>query len=37
LDLLRGFAGQNYILVLISTIGIAAAPPFLLNAGHRSG
>jgi MFS family permease len=30
--LLRGFAGQNYILVLISTIGIAAAQPFLLNA-----
>ncbi|NMB62491.1 MAG: major facilitator superfamily domain-containing protein 7 [Chloroflexi bacterium] len=30
--LLRGFAGQNYTLVLISTIGIAAAQPFLLNA-----
>ncbi len=30
--LLRGFAGQNYSLVLWSTIGIAAAQPFLLNA-----
>jgi MFS family permease len=30
--LLRGFAGQNYTLVLLSTIGIAAAQPFLLNA-----
>lgn len=30
--LLRGFAGQNYTLVLWSTIGIAAAQPFLLNA-----
>ncbi|NTV37251.1 MAG: major facilitator superfamily domain-containing protein 7, partial [Anaerolineaceae bacterium] len=29
---LRGLAGQNYSLVLISTIGIAAAQPFLLNA-----
>ncbi|OJX43882.1 MAG: hypothetical protein BGO78_02655 [Chloroflexi bacterium 44-23] len=31
-SLLRGFAGQNYPLVLWSTIGIAAAQPFLLNA-----
>ncbi len=30
--LLRGFAGTNYTLVLWSTIGIAAAQPFLLNA-----
>ncbi len=30
--LLRGFAGENYTLVLWSTIGIAAAQPFLLNA-----
>src|SRR5574339_1142101 len=30
--LLRGFAGDNYALVLWSTIGIAAAQPFLLNA-----
>jgi MFS family permease len=30
--LLRGFAGANYILVLWSTIGIAIAQPFLLNA-----
>src|SRR5512146_2261832 len=30
--LLRGFAGANYSLVLGSTIGIAAAQPFLLNA-----
>ncbi|MEN6523471.1 MAG: MFS transporter [Anaerolineaceae bacterium] len=30
--LLRGFAGANYTLVLCSTIGIAAAQPFLLNA-----
>ncbi len=30
--LLRGFAGANYLLVLLSTIGIAAAQPFLLNA-----
>ena len=30
--LLRGFAGTNYSLVLWSTIGIAAAQPFLLNA-----
>jgi MFS family permease len=30
--LLRGFAGANYSLVLLSTIGIAAAQPFLLNA-----
>ena len=30
--LLRGFAGANYGLVLASTIGIAVAQPFLLNA-----
>lgn len=30
--LLRGFAGTDYGLVLWSTIGIAAAQPFLLNA-----
>jgi MFS family permease len=30
--LLRGLAGANYTLVLWSTIGIAAAQPFLLNA-----
>lgn len=30
--ILRGFAGDNYSLVLWSTIGIAAAQPFLLNA-----
>ena len=30
--LLRGFAGADYSLVLWSTIGIAAAQPFLLNA-----
>jgi len=30
--LLRGFAGSNYALVLWSTIGIAIAQPFLLNA-----
>jgi len=30
--LLRGFAGTNYSLVLWSTVGIAAAQPFLLNA-----
>jgi MFS family permease len=30
--LLRGFAGTNYALVLGSSIGIAAAQPFLLNA-----
>ncbi len=29
---LRGLAGDNYNWVLISTIGIAAAQPFLLNA-----
>lgn len=29
---LRGLAGANYSLVLISTIGIAIAQPFLLNA-----
>ena len=30
--ILRGLAGDNYSLVLWSTIGIAAAQPFLLNA-----
>lgn len=30
--LLRGLAGANYGLVLASTVGIAAAQPFLLNA-----
>jgi len=30
--LLRGFAGQDFTLVLISTIGCAVAQPFLLNA-----
>ena len=30
--ILRGFAGTNYGVVLASTIGIAAAQPFLLNA-----
>jgi MFS family permease len=30
--ILRGLAGDNYSLVLISTIGIAVAQPFLLNA-----
>jgi MFS family permease len=30
--LLRGFAGDQYDLVLASTFGIAAAQPFLLNA-----
>jgi len=30
--LLRGFAGADYNLVLLSTVGIAAAQPFLLNA-----
>lgn len=30
--LARGFAGANYTLVLWSTIGIAVAQPFLLNA-----
>jgi len=30
--LLRGFAGQNYSIVLWSTVGIAIAQPFLLNA-----
>jgi MFS family permease len=28
----RGLAGENYLLVLMSTIGIAIAQPFLLNA-----
>ena len=31
-SILRGLAGNNYILVLWSTIGIAVAQPFLLNA-----
>jgi MFS family permease len=30
--LLRGLAGQNYTLVLISQIGIAIGQPFILNA-----
>jgi MFS family permease len=30
--ILRGLAGANYTLVLVSTIGIAIAQPFLLNA-----
>lgn len=30
--LVRGFAGQDYILVLICSIGIAVTQPFLLNA-----
>lgn len=30
--LLRGFAGEDYSMVLWSTIGIAVAQPFLLNA-----
>ena len=30
--LLRGFAGSNYSIVLWSTVGIAIAQPFLLNA-----
>jgi MFS family permease len=30
--ILRGLSGQNYTLVLWSTIGIAASQPFLLNA-----
>jgi MFS family permease len=30
--IVRGLAGDNYTLVLISTIGIAIAQPFLLNA-----
>jgi MFS family permease len=30
--LLRGLAGANYTLVLLSTVGLAAAQPFLLNA-----
>jgi MFS family permease len=29
---LRGLAGANYSLVLLSTVGLAAAQPFLLNA-----
>jgi len=30
--LLRGFAGSNYSMALWSTVGLAAAQPFLLNA-----
>lgn len=30
--ILRGLAGANYSLVLFSTVGLAAAQPFLLNA-----
>ena len=30
--ILRGLAGENYTLVLWSTVGIAASQPFLLNA-----
>jgi MFS family permease len=30
--IIRGLAGDNYTLVLVSTIGIAIAQPFLLNA-----
>ena len=30
--LLRGFAGANFTLVLLSTIGLAIAQPFILNA-----
>jgi len=30
--IVRGLVGDNYTLVLLSTIGIAAAQPFLLNA-----
>lgn len=30
--ILRGLAGSNYTLVFISTIGLAAAQPFLLNS-----
>jgi MFS family permease len=30
--LMRGMVGDNYTLVLISTIGVAVAQPFLLNA-----
>mgnify|MGYP000695119650 CR=1 FL=1 len=30
--LLRGFAANNYSLVLVATLGLAAAQPFLLNA-----
>ena len=30
--LLRGFAGSNYTLVLLCTIGIAIAQPFLMNS-----
>ena len=30
--ILRGLAGANYTLVMISTIGLAAAQPFLLNS-----
>ncbi len=30
--LVRGLVGQNYLLVLLATIGVAIAQPFLLNA-----
>jgi MFS family permease len=30
--LLRGFSGDNYAFVMVSTVGIAVAQPFLLNA-----
>ncbi|MCG8453021.1 MAG: MFS transporter [Spirochaetales bacterium] len=30
--LLRGFAGQSYTLVLLTTFGLAASQPFLLNS-----
>jgi cyanate permease len=30
--IMRGLAGENYTLVLLSTFGLAAAQPFLLNA-----
>lgn len=30
--LLRGLAGDSYVLVLVSTVGVAIAQPFLLNA-----
>lgn len=35
--ILRGLAGSNYNLVLLSTVGIAAAQPFLLNAWTKVG
>jgi MFS family permease len=33
----RGLAGQSYTWVLISTIGLAAAQPFLMNAWTKAG